>query len=163
VGPVRQCQAVAPARPLFSLCTMGPPCQICLPRARHGLARAHSRTSPGFSATTPTHAPNSLLIAPPVPRTHPSPHFTYHRILSCSALAARRRRRPALTFPTVQLTGDRAKHPRAPPRGKTSVPMPNFPYCALCSSNFAFAGARPRRSTVLVRWPTDLVRFSSLE
>jgi hypothetical protein len=54
VGPVCQCRAVAPARPLFSLYAVGLPCQFRLLRARHGLARAHSRTSPGFSATTPT-------------------------------------------------------------------------------------------------------------
>jgi hypothetical protein len=162
-GPLRQCRAVAPARPLFSLCAVGPPCQIRLPRARRGLARSHSRTSPGFSATTPGHAPNSLLIAPPVPRTRPSAHFTHPRPLSRSALAARRRWRPTLTFPTVQLARDRTKPSRALPQGETSVPVPNFPYCALCSSNFAFAGARPRRSTVLARWPVDLVWFSSPE
>jgi hypothetical protein len=52
---------------------------------------------------------------------------------------------------------------RAPPQGETTVLVPNFSYCALCSSNFAFAGARPRRSAVLARWPADLVRFSSPE
>jgi hypothetical protein len=59
-------------------------------------------------------------------------------------------------FPAIQLAGDRSKPPRAPPRGETPVPVPNFPYCALCSSNFAFAGARPWRSAVLARWPADL-------
>jgi hypothetical protein len=52
-GPVHQCQAIAPVRPLFSLCAVGQPCQIRLPRTHRGPARAHSRTSPGFSATTP--------------------------------------------------------------------------------------------------------------
>jgi hypothetical protein len=61
----------------------------------------------------------------------------------------------------LDATGDRSKPPRAPPRGETPVPVPNFPYCALCSSNFAFAGARPRQSTVLARWPADLARSSS--
>jgi hypothetical protein len=55
-------------------CAVGLPCQIRLPHARHGPARAHSRTSPGFSATTPAHASSSLFRAPPVPRAHPSPH-----------------------------------------------------------------------------------------
>ena len=39
--------------------------------------------------------------------------------------------------------------------------MHNFPYCALCSSNFAFDGVRPRRSAVLARWPADLACSSS--
>jgi hypothetical protein len=38
--------------------------------------------------------------------------------------------------------------------------MANFPYCALCLSNFAFAGARPWRSAALAPWPADLVRSS---
>jgi hypothetical protein len=160
-GPVCQCRAVAPARPLFSLCVVGLHCQFRLPRARRGPARAHSRTSPGFSSTTPAHAPSFLFRAPPVPRAHPSPHFAQLHPLSRSALAARRRRRPEPAFPTIQLTGDRAKPPRALPRGETPVPMPNFPYCALCSSNSAFAGARLRRSAVLARWPADLAWSSS--
>jgi hypothetical protein len=105
----------------------------------------------------------SSYRALPVPRAHPSPHFTHPRPLSRSALAAKRRRRPVPTFPAIQLAGDRAKPSRAPPRGETPVPMPNFLYCALCSSNFAFAGARPRWSTVLVRWSADLARSSSPE
>jgi hypothetical protein len=119
-------------------------------RARHRVSRPRRRPS--------RLAP--LFRAPPVPRTH-SPHFTHPRPLSHFALAARRRRRPALTFPTVQLAGDRAKPPQAPPQGETPVPVPNFPYCALCSSNFAFAGARPRQSTALARWLADLARSSS--
>jgi hypothetical protein len=162
-GPVRQCLAGAPARPLFSLCAMGLPCQFHLPRSHRGPASAHSRTLPGFSATTPAHAPSSLFRAPPVPRAHPSPHFAWLHPLSCSAHAASRRRRPVPAFPAIQLIGDRSKPPRAPPRGETSVPVPNFPYCALCLSNFAFAGARPRRSAVLAWWPADLARSSSLE
>jgi hypothetical protein len=96
------------------------------------------------------------------PRT-PSPHFAHPRPLSRSALTASRRRRPEPAFPTIQLAEDRSKPPRAPPRGETPVPVPNFPYCSLCSSNFAFAGARPRRSAVLARWPVDLARSSSPE
>jgi hypothetical protein len=41
--------------------------------------------------------------------------------------------------------------------------MPNFPYCALCSANFAFASARPWRSAVFARWLADLARSSSPE
>jgi hypothetical protein len=154
-GPVRQRRAVALARPPFSLCVVGLPCQIRLSCARHGPARAHSRTSPGFSATTPAHAPNSLFRAPPVPRTHPSPHFARLHPLSRSTHAASRRRRPAPMFSAIQLVGDRSKPPRAPPRGETPVPVPNLIYCALCSSNFAFAGARSRRSAVLAWCPAD--------
>jgi hypothetical protein len=54
-------------------------------------------------------------------------------------------------FPAIQLAGDHPKPHRAPPRVETSVPVPNFPYCALCLANFAYVGARPRRSSVLVR------------
>jgi hypothetical protein len=147
----------------LSLCAVGLPYQFRLPRSRRGPASAHSRTSSGFSGTTPAHAPSSLLRAPPVPRAHPSPHFTQLYPLSRSAHAASRRRRPALAFPTIQLAGDRSKPPRALPRGETPVPVPNFPYCALCSAKFTFTGARPRWSTVLARWPADLARSSSLE
>jgi hypothetical protein len=163
MGPVRQCRAISPARPFFSLGAVGLPCQFRLPCAHHGPARAHSRTSLGFSATMPAHAPNSLLRALPVPRTRPSPHFTHPRPLSGSAVAAGRHRRPAPPFPANQLVEDHPKPPRAPPRGETPVLVPNFPYCALCSSNFAFACARPRRSTVLARWLANLARSSSPE
>jgi hypothetical protein len=163
MGPVCQCRVVAPRVPFYSLCAMDPPCQILLRRARRGPARAHSRTSPGFSATTPTHAPSSFFRVPPVPRAHPSPHFTQLRPLSRSALTASCRRRPAPMFLAIQLARDRSKPPRAPPQGETPVPVPNFPYCALCSSNFAFASARPRWSVVLARWPADLAQSSSSE
>jgi hypothetical protein len=66
-------------------------------------------------------------------------------------------------FPAIQLAGDRSKPPRAPPRGETLIPVPNFPYCALCLANFAFAGARSRQTVVLARCPTDLARSSSPE
>jgi hypothetical protein len=116
-GLVRQCRAIAPARPLFSLCAMGLSCQFCLLCARRGPARAHSRTSLGFSATTPAHAPNSLFRAPPVPRTRPSPHFARPRPLSRSALAARdpsRRSRPSSwpeTAPSLPELRPEVRHP----------------------------------------------------
>jgi hypothetical protein len=151
VGPTCRRQLPSPARPLVSL-LRGPilpgaeplprtplsslsapwtlPVSSAPLRARRGPACAHSLTSPDFSATTPAHAPSSLLRAPPVPRTHP-------RLISrSSALATRRHRRPAPAFSTTQLAGERAKPPQAPPRGETPVPVPNFPYCALCSANF---------------------------
>jgi hypothetical protein len=75
-GPVRQLPSRCPACPLFFLCAVGLPCQLHPPLPRRGPVSAHSRMLPGFLATTPTHAPNSLLRAPPAPRTRPSPHFT---------------------------------------------------------------------------------------
>jgi hypothetical protein len=150
-----------PRAPLFFLCAVGLPYQLRPPRARRGPASAHLRMSPGFSATTPAHVPSSLLRAPPVPRAHPSPHFAKLHPLSRSAHAASRRQRPAPAFPTVQAAGDRARPPRAPPRGETPVLVPNFPYCAMCSANFNFTGARPRRTAMLARWLADLARSSS--
>jgi hypothetical protein len=73
-----------PARPLFSLCAVDPPCQFRPPRARRGLARAHSRPSPDFLATTPAHVPSSLLRAPPVP--HSLPCLISHNIVLSHAL-----------------------------------------------------------------------------
>jgi hypothetical protein len=110
---------------------VGLPCQFRPLRARRGPARAHSCTSPNFLATTPAHAPSSLLRASSVPRAHPSPHFAQLHPLSRSALVARHRRRPAPAFPTIQLAGDHAKPPRAPPRGETPLPVLNFPSFAL--------------------------------
>jgi hypothetical protein len=109
-GPVRQCQAVAPARPLFSLCAVGLPCQFRLPRSCRGPASAHSRTSPGFSATMPTHTPRSLLRAPHTP----SPHFAQLRHLSRSAHAASRRRRPPQASPSSALRLDTRPHAQFP-------------------------------------------------
>jgi hypothetical protein len=91
-------RAVAPRTPFFSLCAVGLTCQFCPLRARRRPARAHSRTSPDFSATMPAHAPSSLLRAPQVPRAHPSPHFTQLHPLSRSSHAAgdpRPRSRPS--------------------------------------------------------------------
>jgi hypothetical protein len=109
------CRVVAPHAPFSSLCVMDPTCQFRPLRAHRGPARAHSRTSPDFSATTLVHAPSSLHRAPPVPCAHPSPHFTQLHSLLRSAHTASRRRRPAPAFPAIQLAGDRSKPPRAPP------------------------------------------------
>jgi hypothetical protein len=156
-------EPLLPCVPFSLSASWASPVSSALSARRRGLAHEHSRTSPGFSATTPAHSPNPLLIAPSVPRTHPSPHFAHPHPLLCSALAASRCQRLAPASSAIQLAGVRAKPPRAPPRGETPVPMHNFPYCALCSSNFAFAGARPRWSAVLARWPSDLARSSSAE
>jgi hypothetical protein len=160
-SPVCQLLSRCPARSLFSLCAVGLPYQFRPPRARRGPASVHSRTSPDFSATTPAHAPSSLLRARPVPRARPPPHFAQLCPLLRSALAARRHRRPAPAFTTIHLAEDRAKPPRVPPRSETPLPMLNFPSFALCLANFGIAGARSRRSAVLTWWPADLARSSS--
>jgi hypothetical protein len=131
-GLDRQSPSRCPACPFFLSLRRGLALSVPPLHARRGPVRAHSRTSLDFSATMPAHAPNSLLRAPPVPRAHPSPHFAQLHPLSRSTHAASRRRRPALAFSAIQLTGDRSKLPRALPRGETPVPMPNFLYCALC-------------------------------
>jgi hypothetical protein len=53
-------RVVAPARPL-SLAASWDPCQLHLPRAHRGPARAHSRTFAESSATSLAHAPSSFL------------------------------------------------------------------------------------------------------
>jgi hypothetical protein len=152
-------RAVAPRTPfLLSLCR-GPALSV-LPPPRSPWTGA---CVPDFSTTTPAHVPSSLLRALLAPRAHPSPHFAQLHPLSRSAHAARRRQRPTPAFPANQLTGDRSKPSRVPPRGETPVPVPNSLDCALCSANFIVAGARPRRSAVLARWPTDLAWSSSPE
>jgi hypothetical protein len=103
-GPGSPVVKPLPRASLFSLCVVGQPCQL-----------RPLRTSSGFSAMTPTLVSSSLLIAPPMPRAHPSPHFAHPRPLSRSTLAASSRRRPAPTSSTIQLAGDRSKPPRAPP------------------------------------------------
>jgi hypothetical protein len=75
------------ASPFLSL-RCGPACQTPPPRPRRGPASAHSCTSLDFSATTPAHAPISLVRAPPVPRARPPPHFAQLRSLSRFAHAA---------------------------------------------------------------------------
>jgi hypothetical protein len=59
-------------------------------------------------------------------------------------------------FPAIPLAGDRSQPPRALPQGDTPIPVANFPYCALCSSNFIFrrcsAAAVRRARAVAVRF-----------
>ena len=83
----------------------------------------------GFSATTPAHAPSSLLRAPPVPALAPPPHFAQHRPLSCSALAARDpcpRSRPSSSLETAPSL------PELRPEVRHLYPCPIFPI-ALCA------------------------------
>jgi hypothetical protein len=82
------------ARPL-SLCAMGLRSQLCLPRAHHGPAHAHSRTSPGTSAMSSAHASQLFFEHRPPER---SPTLT-----------------SALPTPS-DLSGD----PRSPPRSASS-------------------------------------------
>jgi hypothetical protein len=112
-GPALPDAEPLPARPLFSLslCAVDPPCQFRLRHPHRGPVHAHSRTSPEFSATTPTHVPQLPLRAPPVPALTLCPHFAQLCPLSRSAHAARHHRRPAPASPAIYLAGDRAKPP----------------------------------------------------
>jgi hypothetical protein len=184
VDPACWRQLLHPLTLPLSLCLAGPDCQSSSRCPEHHsflpLRRGPTLSDPpssrppwtsacalahvaGFLGHDAAHAPSSLLIAPLVPRAHPSPHFAQLHPLSRSALAASHRRRPAPVFPAIQLVGDRPKPAQALPRGETPVPVPNFPYCALCLSKFTFAGARRRRSAALTRWLADLFRSSSPE
>jgi hypothetical protein len=118
VGPDRQSPSRCPARSFssLSLCALDPPCQFRPLRARRGPERAHSRTSPDFSATTHAHTPNSLLRAPLVPRACPSPHFAQLHPLSRSAHAGdpRPRSRPSSspeTAPSLPELCPEVRHP----------------------------------------------------
>jgi hypothetical protein len=183
VGPIYRRQLLHPLSPSLSL-SRGPasPVAESLPRAspflslRHGpsLSVPPSSRPPWTSACTLTHVtgflghdaahvPSFLFRALPAPHTHPSPHFAQLRPLPRSAHATSHHRRPTLVFLAIELAGDRPKPPRAPPQGETPVPVPKFLYYTICSSNFAFASARPRRSAVLARWAADVARSSSPE
>jgi hypothetical protein len=77
-------RAVAPSVPLFSLCTVGQPYQLCPLRASPwtgACALVHVARYLGHDAA---HAPSSLFIAPPVPRTHP--HLISHSFILSRAL-----------------------------------------------------------------------------
>jgi hypothetical protein len=113
-------RAFAPCTPFFSLCAVGLPCQFRPLGARHGPAHAHSRTSLDFSAMTPTHAPSSLLRAPPVPCAHPhliSRSFTPSRALPTLPAVAgdqRLRSRPSSspeTTPSLPELRPEVRHP----------------------------------------------------
>jgi hypothetical protein len=162
-GPASPVAELLPrASPFLSL-AMDPPCQFRLPRARCGPARAHSRTSPGFSATTPLTRPALFLE----PYQHPahtprliSHSFTLSRALPTPPAAAGDPRPCSRPSSSPEIA---PSLPELHPQGETPVPVPKFLYYAMCSSNFSFAGARPRRSAVLARWPADLARSSSPE
>jgi hypothetical protein len=100
------------ARP-FSLCAVGLPYQLRPPRARHGPTRAHSRTSPESSVTTPAHVPQ-LLFEP-----HPRPH-SLPRLISRSPAPAR-----ALPTPS-DLAGDPCSPPRSSSSPEATPSAPSF-------------------------------------
>jgi hypothetical protein len=100
-GLVRQLLSHCPTRPFSLSAPWTLPVISALPvpavdqRVRTRARRRISRPR------RPPHAPSSLLRAPPEPALALPPHFTQHRPLSRSALAARRRRRPTPAFPTI--------------------------------------------------------------
>jgi hypothetical protein len=66
VGPPRQCtESLPPHAGSLSRCVVGPPCELCLPRARRGPASACTPRSP---ATSLAHTPQLLF------EHHPRPH-----------------------------------------------------------------------------------------
>jgi hypothetical protein len=122
-------RVVAPCAPFPSLCVVDPPCQFRPPRPRRGPARAHSRTSPEFSATTPTHAPQLPLRASPAPALTSPPHFAQLHPLSRSAHAARDPRPLPRPFSSPETTPN---HPELRPKVRHLCPClisPN-PLCA---------------------------------
>jgi hypothetical protein len=122
-------------------------------------ARTRARTLRSL-ATSPTHAPQLLFEHRPRPHSLPRP-ISHSLTLSCSAHAARPRRRSAPAMPVVQSAGSHARPPRAPPRGKTPVPMLGFPNCASLLANFDFVGGWSWRSAAPARWPAKLARSSA--
>jgi hypothetical protein len=100
-SPVRQPLSRCPARPLFSLCAVGLPCQFrpsALAMDRRVRTHARRRIS---RPRCPTTTPGSLFRSPPVPRAHPSPHFARLHPFSHSAHAASHRRRPVPVFSAI--------------------------------------------------------------
>jgi hypothetical protein len=128
------------------------PCQFRLPRSRRGPASAHLRTSTDFSATTPAHAPSSLLRAPLVPRAHP-------RLISRSSTLSR-----SLPTPPAA-TGDPRPRSRPSSSPDTAPGLPEFrpevrlsPPCLFyfihaCFYLFGLAGVWPRLLALPARCP----------
>jgi hypothetical protein len=117
VGPILQLLSRCPERPFPLSLHRGPALSDPPPpRPRRGPASAHSRMSPDFLATTPAHAPSSLLRALPVPRARPPPHFALLRPLSRSAHIANSLRRPAHVFDHPARRRPRQTSPSSAPR-----------------------------------------------
>jgi hypothetical protein len=125
---------VAPHAPFSSLYTVDPTCQFRTLRACRGPARAHSRTSLDFSATTLAHAPSSLLRAPPVPRAHP------HLILRSFALSR------ALPTPLAAAGDPQPRsRPSSSPKTAPSLPelRPKVRHPSLCPISLIAPCVRP--------------------
>jgi hypothetical protein len=90
-------------------------------------------------------------------RTAPLPHFAQAHPLSRTTLAARLRLSSAPAVPTIQPARSRAKPPRAPSRGETSVPVLNFPYSRLTVANLASPEFGCACSPRLARCPANSV------
>jgi hypothetical protein len=73
-GPSSPVAEPLPRAPLLSLCDMGLRCQLRPCRARCAAASAHTRTSPGSSATSLCPRPSSFL-SPARARTHSPTSF----------------------------------------------------------------------------------------
>jgi hypothetical protein len=122
---------------------VGLPCQFRPLRARRGPARAHSRTSPDFSATTP---PTRLA---PFLELRQCPALAPHLISRSSTLSR------ALPTPPAA-AGDPRPHSRPPSSPETAPSLPEFrlevrlpPPCLfylirVCFSQFGLAGMWPR-------------------
>jgi hypothetical protein len=117
-GPDRQSPSLCPVCPFLLSLRHGPALSVPTLCARRGPARAHSRTSPDFSATTPAHAPSSLLRAPPRLISH---RFTLSRALPPPPAAAgdpRLRSRPSSspeTAPSLPELHPEVRHPSSCP------------------------------------------------
>jgi hypothetical protein len=140
-----------PARPRILSWPATLPCQNRpLPRNRpaHG-ACPRGQATPTLTMTRPR-CPSARW------RPHaPLPHFTQALSLSCSALAACARRRPAPTVLAAQPTGSCAKPPRAPSWGKEPIPVLGFPYPRLVVANLASLEFIHASSPHLARWLAD--------
>jgi hypothetical protein len=99
-GPALPNAEPLPCAPVLSLCVVGLPCQLRPPRVRRGPASAHSRTSPGSSATSLCPCP-SFFLSPAHARTHSPTSFHTVLLRSRSAHAARPRWRPAPASPAI--------------------------------------------------------------
>jgi hypothetical protein len=146
-------RAVAPTRPSSLSAPWASPVSSALPVPAVD-QRAHSRTSPESSATTPAHAPQLLFEPRPPPHSLPC-------LISRSPAPAR-----ALPTPS-NLAGD----PRPPPRSSSSTeatpsdpelrpdvgrpPRACFTLFAPTFSQFGLAGMRPRLLAAPARCPAS--------
>jgi hypothetical protein len=131
-GPVRQCRAIAPARPFLLTALWACPVSS-VPSALAVDRRMRTRTRRRVSRSRhPPTRPAPLLRAPPVPRAHPSPHFarfTLSRALPTPPAAAgdpRPRSQPSSspeTAPSLPELRPEVRHP-------SSCPISSIAPCA---------------------------------